>query len=187
MRGEDTSPEGLVQAAQWADAVYLTRYRPGGKLELEHVGAVRPTVELPSTPPLAGWRVAPSAVQDAVQLVEAAADVSAARVLTLRLTWRCLQSLREHDTIFVHFWQGGEFRGGADGDSLGTLVPLYAWQAGTDIVDVRHVDVSGLGTGSYQVKVGLYNRVDSVRYPARDMEGKRFPDDEAPALTIALP
>ncbi len=95
--------------------------------------------------------------------------------------------LREHDTIFVHLWQGSEFRGGADGDSLGTLAPLYAWPAGMDIVDVRHVDVSGWRPGQYQVRVGIYHRVDSTRYPAWSMDGGRFSDDEALALTFGLP
>ena len=122
MRGEDTSPEGLVQAALWADAVYLTRYLPEGRLDLQQVGEIRPA-QSPVTP-IAAWG-------DSVQLVEAQVDVSTSRILTLRLVWRCLKPLREHDTIFVHFWQDGAFRVSADGDSLGTLVPLYAWRVGT--------------------------------------------------------
>jgi hypothetical protein len=178
MRGEDTSPEGLVQAALWADAVYLTHYLPGGRLDLQQVGDVRPA-QSPVTP-IAAW-------EDSVQLVGAEVSVSASRVLTLRLVWRCLKPLREHDTIFVHFWQNGAFRASADGDSLGTLVPLYAWQVGTDIVDVRYVDVSDFEPGRYQVRVGIYNRVDRTRYPVRGIDGARFPEDEAPAQTFVLP
>ena len=138
-----------------------------------------PTAQSPVTP-IAAWG-------DSVQLVEAQVDVSTSRVLTLRLVWRCLKPLREHDTIFVHFWQDGAFRASADGDSLGTLVPLYAWRTGTDIVDVRTVDVSGFETGQYQVRVGIYNRVDRTRYPVTGMDSVRLLDDEAPAQTFVLP
>ena len=114
-------------------------------------------------------------------------SVSTSRVLTLRLVWRCLKPLREHDTIFVHFGKDGAFRADADGDSLATLVPLYAWQAGTEIVDVRYVNVSGFEPGRYQVRVGIYNRVNRTRYPARGIDGVRFSEDEAPAQTFVLP
>jgi hypothetical protein len=145
---------------------------------LQQVGDVR--AARPSVTPLAAW-------EESVQLVSADVSVSTLRVLTLRLVWRCLKPLREHDTIFVHFWQDGAFRADADGDSLGTLVPLYAWQAGTEIVDVRYVNVSGFEPGRYQVRVGIYNRVNRTRYPARGTDGVRFPEDEAPAQTFVLP
>ena len=177
MRGEDKGPGVLFQAALESDAVYLTRYRPDGTLDLQAVGSVRPAR---STNTLA-------VLGDVAQLAEASADVSASRVLTLKLTWRCLGTLRENDTLFVHFWKDGAFMGDADGDSLGGLIPLTAWRPGTEILDVRQVDVSAWGPGRYQVRAGVYNRVDGKRYPARSSDGSQFPDDQVLVYAFTYP
>jgi len=177
MRGEDKGPGVLFQAALESDAVYLTRYRPDGTLDLQAVGSVRPAR---STNTLA-------VLGDVAQLAEASADVSASRVLTLKLTWRCLGTLRENDTLFVHFWKDGAFMGDADGDSLGGLIPLTAWRPGTEILDVRQVDVSAWGPGRYQVRAGVYNRVDGKRYPARSSDGSQFPDHEVLVYAFTYP
>jgi hypothetical protein len=124
---------------------------------------------------------------DVARLAEAQVEVSASHMLTLRLTWACLGLLREHDTVFVHFWKDGAFVGDADGDSLGGLIPLLAWKPGTEIVDVRQVDVSRFRPGRYEVRVGIYNRVDGTRYPAQGSNGQRFPDDEAVVHVLVLP
>jgi hypothetical protein len=177
MRGEDKGPGVLFQAALESDAVYLTRYRPDGTLDLQTVGSARPAQ---STQALA-------VVGDSVQLAEADADVSKSRLLTLKLTWRCLGPLKEHDTLFVHFWKDGAFLGDADGDSLGGLIPLVVWKPGTEILDVRQVDISGWKAGRYEVRVGIYNRVNGKRYPARSSEGSQFPDDEILVYAFTYP
>ena len=177
MRGEDQGPGVLFQTALESDAVYLTHYRRDGTLGLQAVGSVR---SARSTNTLA-------VLDDAVELAEASAEISASHVLTLRLTWRCQSPLKEHDTLFVHFWKDGAFWGDADGDSLGGLVPLAAWKPGTEILDVRQVDISAWGPGRYQVRTGIYNRVDGKRYPARSSEGSQFPDDEVLVYTFAYP
>jgi hypothetical protein len=177
MRGEDKGPEALFQSALESDAVYLTRYQPDGALDLQEVGSVQMAR---STNVLA-------ALGDSAQLVEASADISASHILTLKLTWRCLGPLKEHDTLFAHFWKDGVFQGDADGDSLGGLIPLTAWKPGTEILDVRQLDISTWGPGRYEVRVGIYNRVDGMRYPARSPDGSRFPDDEAPVYAFTYP
>ncbi len=156
--------------------MYLTHYRKDGTLDLAWVGSVRP----------AQSSQVMATLGDAARLVEAQAKVSASRGLTLQLTWASLKPLREHDTIFIHFWKDGQFVGEADGDSLGGLIPLLAWRPGTEIVDVRQVDVSGWQPGQYKVRVGIYNRVEETRYPAWRPGGQRFPDDEAAVLTFDL-
>jgi hypothetical protein len=175
MRGEDKEPEVLFQAALESDAVYLTRYRPDGTLDLQMVGSVQPAQ---STHTLA-------VLGDSVQLAEAGADVSGSRLLTLKLTWRCLGPLKEQATILVHFWKDGAFLGDADGDSLGGLVPLMAWKTGAEILDVRQVDISRWGAGRYEVKVGIYNRVDGKRYAAWSADGSQFQEDEVLVFTFA--
>jgi hypothetical protein len=182
MRGEDSPPEALFQAARWANGVYLTRYQPDGTLEMQMVGNVRLISSLgPAT-------YAPMAtLGDSVRLIGAQAEISPSRVLTLRLMWHCLKPLQVHDTIFVHFWKDGVLRGNADGDSLGGLIPLLAWEPGSEILDVRQVDLSSFGPGLYQVKVGVYNRVEGTRYPAWAADGERFAGDEALSQVFSLP
>jgi len=155
MRGVNSDPAALFNAALWADAVYLSDYLPDGALRLREVGDARPADS--SSGFIAGFG-------DAVQLVEA--DVSQADGLHIRLVWRCLKPPQPDDTILVHFWQGETFVGGADGDSLGGLVPPAAWQPGTEIVDVRQIDLTQFGPGTYQVRVGLYDRTTGQRYRA---------------------
>lgn len=177
MRGAHTDPAGLFQAAVWADAVYLTRYRADGTLDLQHVGKVR--YGLSTGQPLA-------TLGDAVQLVTARIDMSAS-TLTLELVWDCLRPLQVNDTVFVHFWQGSAHVANADGDSLGGMIPLYVWSPGAQIVDVRHIDISGWGPGQYKISVGLYNRESSLPYPALDASGARFHYDEIPVGAFSLP
>ncbi len=177
MRGEDKGPDVLFQAALESDAVYLTRYRPDGTLDLQAVGSVRAAR---STHTLA-------LVGESVQLVEAGVTRTESHLLTLRLTWRCLGPLKEHDTILVHFSKDGTFLGDADGDSLGGLIPLAAWKPDTEILDVRQIDISTWGSGNFEIRAGIYNRVDGKRYPARSTEGSRFPEDEVPIYALTVP
>lgn len=177
MRGAHTDPAGLFEAAVWADAVYLTRYRADGTLDLQHVGKVR--YGLSTGQPLA-------TLGDSVQLVAARTDISA-HTLTLELVWDCLQPLQVNDTIFVHFWQNSAHVADADGDSLGGMIPLYVWSPGTQIVDVRHIDISGWRPGQYAISVGLYNRESGSRYSAFDASGAQFHYDEIPVGAFSLP
>ena len=155
MRGVDSEPAKLFEAAQWANTVYLTDYLPDGSLRLREVGDVRETATSLLNP-LAH-------LEEAVDLVEAHL-ASNTEELHLQLVWRSLRLLQPEDTIFVHFWRDGAFVSGEDGDSLGGLVPLSAWQPGTEIVDVRRIELAHLEPGPYEVRVGIYNRASGVRY-----------------------
>jgi len=152
MRGVDSSPDQLVEAARWAEAVYLTDYLPEGAFRLVEAGAVREASS--DAPPLAR-------IGETAELVSATSDPDLG---TLRLVWRCQQPLQPDDTIFVHLWRAGEFVGGTDGDSLGGLIPPAAWPVGAEIVDVRPVSAANLPVGEYEIRVGLYNRTSGERY-----------------------
>jgi hypothetical protein len=101
----------------------------------------------------------------------------------LRLVWRCLAPLQTGDTIFVHLWRGEEFVGNADGESLGGLVPVSTWQAGTEILDRRSLMPALAEPGVYAVRVGLYNRDSGTRYPAVAADGALYNDGEVPLGT----
>lgn len=68
----------------------------------------------------------------------------------------------------------------ADGPALGGMVPIWLWQAGDCIRDVRYVTLPPDG-GPYTVQVGVYN--GDGRFPAY-VGGARCPDDAAPVATI---
>jgi hypothetical protein len=178
MRGVNSDPAALFEAARWADRVYLTDYLPDGTLRLREVGDVRPGAA--SRPVLA-------TLGDAVRLAEAEIGEVEAHSLTLRLVWECLQPLQLGDTIFVHIWKDGVYEGGADGDSLGELIPLYAWEAGTEVVDLRRIDLTSFEPGQHEVRVGIYNRDGGARYPALSAAGVRFADDEIVIGMVSLP
>lgn len=155
MRGVNSDPASLFDAALRADIVYLTDYLPDGTLRLREVGEVRPAGSSPDVVAHFG---------NTVQLVEA--KVEQADEIRIQLVWRSLGSLQPDDTIFVHFWQGQAFVGDADGDSLGGLISPAAWRPGTEIVDVRQMGLARFAPGDYTVRVGLYNRTSRLRYPA---------------------
>jgi hypothetical protein len=176
MRGSDTAPQGLLEAAAQADGVYLTDYEPGGQLVLRELGAIRPGAA--GAAPLAQWG-------DAVQLVEA--EVLSGRRPALRLVWVSRQPLPADTTVFVHLWQQESAFPGADGDSLGGLVPLPLWPPGSTIVDVRALDRLPYPPGDYEVRVGLYQRASLERLPALAADGARYWGDEVPVGTVTLP
>jgi hypothetical protein len=155
MRGVDSDPAKLLEAAQQANAVYLTDYLLDGSLRLREVGDVREAAS-PLLNSLAHFG-------DAADLVEAKISLDK-KELHLQLIWRCQHPLQTEDTVFVHFWREGAFVSGEDGDSLGGLVPLSAWQPGTEIVDMRRIALDNFEPGTYEVYVGIYNRASGVRY-----------------------
>ncbi len=172
LRGIDTAPAAFFEAAQPFDAVYLSDYLPDGSLRLSEVGRLQASTA--TVRPLAR-------LGEAVQLISA--EVLPAG--EVRLTWRCLKPPEPDVTIFVHLWRAGEFVDSADGDSLGGLVPPSTWQAGTDILDIRSVADKVPGPGTYDVRVGLYNRVTGARYPAFAADGTALRDDEVPIGSFA--
>jgi hypothetical protein len=175
-RGLDVTPEAFFQAAQQADMVYLTDYLPGGALRLRAVGYVRPAAAGPT---------AIAQIADFARLVKA--EISEGDALTLRLTWQCQQAPLAGDTIFVHLWKEDSFVGGADGASLGGLVPLTAWLPGTDIIDLRRVELTGLEPGRYEVRAGIYNLASGARYPATAADGGLYPAEEITIGDVVVP
>jgi hypothetical protein len=180
LRGAGAAPDAVWASASRANAVYLTDYLPGGGLALREVGAVRLGFADPEADPLAslGDPAAPVA-----RLLAAQVEVGQPR---LRLTWQPVAGLPADATIFVHVWQAGELWGSADGDSLGGLLPLWAWQPGGTVEDVRDLGPAGLRAGDYALSVGLYRRWDGTRYPAYAPDGQRWPGDEVPAGRLTL-
>lgn len=172
MRGEDTPPATLAQVASQTDRVWITDYAPDGELSLRDVGSIRPATA-------SAYR---AQFGSAAQLVEAQIIDEA----TIELTWQATSPLRESDTIFVHLWRDGAFVAAFDGDSLGGLIPPANWPLNTEVVDVRSIATGNLLPGQYEVRVGVYNRGDGVRYRAVDAQGNRLQDDAVPVGLVDI-
>jgi hypothetical protein len=183
MRGSDSGPADVLAAAAWADAVYLSDYAPGGQLELRLVGEAsqRPT----GAAPLALFGTGEGVVR--LLSAEIAAPEAAGRPARLRLVWQPLQPLPGDVTIFVHLWRSGEFWSTADGDSLGGLLPLWAWQPGLAVTDWRPLQPQPPEPGEYGVRVGLYGRVGGDRWLARTASGEPLPNNALPVGTLVWP
>jgi hypothetical protein len=192
LRGAGAEPAELWAAAARADAVYLTDYLPGGGLNLRLVGNVRPALGEPAAG--AGLAVlGPAPGNPALTLLAASLEgASSSGLPRLRLVWQAHTALPADAGIFVHAWQAGTFQGGIDGDGLGNLLPLWAWQPGWVINDLRDLSLApaglaGLPAGEYALSVGVYHRWDGTRLPAYQPDGQRWPDDAIPAGTLIVP
>jgi hypothetical protein len=83
--------------------------------------------------------------------------------------------------VFVHVLDGnGALVFQADGAALGGMLPMWTWQEGDRVHDVRHLYLPAQG-GPYTVTVGVFD--DSGRFAAF-VEGARVADDAVPVATI---
>lgn len=182
MRGADSAPGTVWEAATWADAIYLTDYVAGGELALRLAGAAAPAS---TAEPLARLRAGDAAV--ALLAAEVAAPETAGGPARLRLVWQALTPLPGEVTIFVHLWRGGAYWSAADGDSLGGLLPLWAWQPGRALTDWRPLRPQPPEPGEYNVRAGLYTRADNTRWTAVSATGAAFAEGEVPVGTLSVP
>jgi hypothetical protein len=177
MRGADTPPSGVWAAARWAEAVYLTEYGLDGALRLQPVGAVRP---LPAAPAPLGT------LEGGAALLAGEVVQTSGASPRLELLWHASAPLTIDTTIFVHLWRDAVFEAGADGDSLGGLLPPAAWQPDGAVLDLRRLpDLAA--PGEYEVRVGLYRRWDGTRLMAFGPDGQRLPEDGIFVGTLNVP
>jgi hypothetical protein len=179
MRGVPCGPAELLVAARSASDVYLTRYLPGGGLELARVGALHPDPGRPALARFAG----------AAELVEASVTSAAAGRVQLVLSWRLLGTMRPTETVFVHvLGPDGHLVSGADGDVWDGLVPAQAWPWGVLLEDQRAFDPAWTASGTYLLTAGIYDRQSGARRLATRLpSGRRYPDDEAVIAVVTLP
>lgn len=151
MRGVNAGPDGLVEQALALDAVYLSDYLPNGGLGLRNVGDVAPDTGGPSL----------ATFGDLVVLRSAQRGPDG----TLELRWAALRQPGADDALFIHVWQGDRFVTDVGGDTLGGLIPLWAWRPGDLIIDRRTLPLASLPPGDLTFRVGVFNRASGERYP----------------------
>jgi hypothetical protein len=160
MRGVITPPDELVTMAEMT-AIYLTRYLPDGRFQLQYAGQLQP--ETAAECPLA--RFGEDICLHEVQVLETA------EATEVTLVWSTAAPLPAHLTIFTHLGQPGQPPlSQADGDTWRGVLPLANWPPGTLIVEQRTLpkppDQAGLA-----LQIGVYNWVDGERLPGAEVIG----------------
>jgi hypothetical protein len=162
--------EQMRQFAVVHRTVWLARYRDK-RFTLQEVGAITAETSA-SSEALVQFTGGP--------MIESASVIKTERAnWEVTLTW--LASGSVDGEVFVHVRDSNnDIITQADGPALGGMVPIWLWQSGDRIRDVRQINLPNDKT-TYTVQVGVYNA--QGRLPAL-VDDERYPDDAAPIVTI---
>jgi len=175
-QGQGLDWEQMRQFATEHRTVWLARYE-GERFVLNQVGTVAPDSPASTEEPLVRFEGGPVIESASVR------ELPDGR-WALALTW---YAPRAGDLdVFVHVRDAsGNVVAQADGPALGGMVPMWIWQPGDRVHDIRHFALPGASSpteaGPYTVQVGLYD--DTGRSPAF-MDGHRCAEDAAPVATL---
>ncbi|MBN1977352.1 MAG: hypothetical protein JW918_08120 [Anaerolineae bacterium] len=170
-QGEGIGWEEMRQFAIDHRSVWLTRYYEG-EIVLLHVGAITANAT-PSTAPFVRFTGGPVIESASVQKAQDG-------WWAVAITWIATGPVDAE--IFVHVQDAdGNLVTQADGPALGGMVPLWLWQAGDRIHDVRYFTVSEDVKTPLTVRVGIYNKYG--RFPAF-IDSTSNPDDAATIATL---
>lgn len=90
--------------------------------------------------------------------------------LELKVQWEALTPVYEDFNVLVHLIRDGDEKPAAQGDSapLQGVYPTSAWAVGVPFEDTYHLDLRGLPSGTYHLRLGLYRLQDFSRLPVED-------------------
>jgi hypothetical protein len=148
----------------------LARYRDR-EFTLQEVGAIAAGTSV-SSEPLAQFSGGPVIESASAKRMEGTS-------WEVTLTWWASGAV--DGEVFVHVRDGdNEIVTQSDGPALAGMIPIWLWQSGDRIRDVRRIDLLS-DKAPYTVQVGVYNA--KGRLPALGDDG-RYADDAAPIVTI---
>ncbi len=158
--------EAMAAAVRQYDRVWLVRYGDE-QLDFVEVGGLR-------REPLGGAVVA-SFDGGRIVLERASARVVGDHVQVM-LDWH--MSAASTEDVFSQVRDcAGNTLGQIDGAPLGGTFPIWLWQPGETVRDVRTIPiVAPTSDGCYQVIVGLFNPIDGTRPVATDASGQPIAD-----------
>ncbi len=161
MRGVIVQPDEMVQLAAGRDAVYLSRYLPDGRFDLQLAGSLLP--DAVGKDCLTVFAEVICLHELDVMETEDAFEVS--------LAWSTERPLPSNLTIFTHLGSPGQPPlSQADGDTWRGLLPLPDWPPGVLIFEQRTL-LRPLAAGDLTLQIGLYNREDGQRLPLSGGDG----------------
>lgn len=74
-----------------------------------------------------------------------------------------------------------------DGPPVGGYYPTSLWAPGEEIIDQRTVNVEGLASGVYWLRVDMYLPENGDRLPVADGGDARVPESAIPLTRVHLP
>ena len=164
--GDSVGWEELAAAIRQTRAVYLTRYEPK-RIHLIEAGAY-PSRPLPSPPPQGEGEERGRVLArfgDRVALLDAECTCDEAGRVHLSAYWRVEPAVKTDVTVFAHLLDPeGTLVEQADGYPLLGMLPLWLWEPGEVVRDVRHFDP--VPAGDYTVKLGMWELATGEHWPA---------------------
>lgn len=90
--------------------------------------------------------------------------------LELKVQWEALIPVYEDFNVLVHLIRDGDEKPAAQGDSapLQGIYPTSAWAVGVPFEDTYRLDLRGLPSGTYHLRLGFYRLHDFSRLPVED-------------------
>jgi hypothetical protein len=154
--GQPVGWEELATAVRQSRTVYLARYEPR-RIYLLEAGAALGE-DGPRGDPLAHFG-------DRVALLDAACTCDEDGRVHLTAWWRVEANVRTDATVFAHLLDPeGTLVAQADGYPLLGMLPLWLWEPGEVIRDVRYFDP--VSAGEYTVRLGMWELATGERWLA---------------------
>ncbi|MBI5350427.1 MAG: hypothetical protein HZB77_14110, partial [Chloroflexi bacterium] len=161
--GDHLDWEAMAARARKAERLWQVRYDEN-KIDFLELGRVASSTS--------GEAIVSFA--DRIWLTSIKSEVKSDHV-ELRLSWRV--NAKSGEDIFAHALDcDGNVLGQTDGASLGGVYPIWLWQAGELIHEVRRVPISSTSS-CYKIEIGLFDPKTGERTMAKDASGKRLEND----------
>lgn len=91
----------------------------------------------------------------------------------IRLNWKAINNSSQSLKVFTHIFIGEQIITQHDGQPLGELRPTDKWKSGEKIVDQFALLIpTNAQTGSYQLRIGLYDLLTQDRLLAQSDDGR---------------
>jgi hypothetical protein len=153
--GQVVGWEEVADAARQARSVFLTRYE-ARRIHLIAAGAVkRSSVE---AEPLARFG-------GQLELLDASSWCDQAGKVLLTTEWRIQSPIDADVSVFAHVLRAdGMVVAQADGRALLGMLPLWLWEPGETVRDLRHFD--SVPGGAYTLRLGVWEPASGKRWQA---------------------
>lgn len=162
--GETLDWNAMAERVRAADRVSLVRYGDD-RIEFQEVGRVLPA---------AGDAIV--SFDDRIWLTGQEAKVNGS-VAELQLDWR-VNATSGEDIFANAFDCEGNMLGLSGGASMGGIYPIWLWQPGETIREIRRIPLNSLSpNGCYRIELGLFDPSNGARAEAFDENGERLENE----------
>ncbi len=116
------------------------------------------------------------------------ASVAPGEAVKLTLYWQAIGEPEREYTVFTHLvGPDGKIWGQKDNPPVRGARPTTTWVKGEYVADEYLIPLNPQAPpGRYTLYVGMYDPATGQRVPARDAQGKRYPNDAIPLATLMV-